>query len=76
MGTRHDMAYQWCAVAYRGLRRSECRNSRSAAGQSQSCVAWTWASEVCASAESASSITAEAALDAALAHTSAGPSTP
>ena len=52
------------------------RNARSAPTQSQSWVDLTWASEVWASAESASSITAVAALDAAFDHTSAGPNTP
>ena len=51
-------------------------NSRSAPRQSQSCVDFTWASEVWASADWPSSITAVAALEAALAHTSAGPFTP
>ena len=51
-------------------------NSRSAPCQSQSCVAFTCASDVCASAELPSSITAEAALEAAFAHSCAGSRTP
>ena len=51
-------------------------NSRSAPVQSQSWVDFTCASEVCASDESGSSMTAVAALAAAFVHTSAGPKTP
>ena len=72
-GARHDAAYQWCAVAYRGLRLMARWNSRSAPAQSQSCVAFTCASDVCASAEKSSSMTAVVALDAAFVQTSAGP---
>ena len=57
-GARHEFAYQWCAVAYRGLRLMARRNSRSAPVQSQSCVALTCASDVCASADRSSSMTA------------------
>jgi hypothetical protein len=51
-------------------------NSRSEPTQSQSCVAFMCASDVCASAEFGSSMTADAALDAALLQTSLGASTP
>jgi hypothetical protein len=48
-------------------------NSRSAPAQSQSCVDFTCASEVCASAELASSITAVGARGRRFVQTSAGP---
>ena len=60
----------------RGFRLMARWNSRSAPAQSQSCVAFTCASDVCASPESSSSITAVAALDAAFVQTSDGPITP
>ena len=65
-GARHDAAYQWCAVAYFGFRLMARWNSRSAPVQSQSCVALTSASDVCASADRSSSMTAVVALDGGL----------
>jgi hypothetical protein len=59
-----------------GIEADRTLNSRSAPGQSQSWVDFTWASEVWASADWPSSMTAVAAQEADLSQTWAGPSTP